>query len=382
MFPAHFTWSGSSITGATRSLIWQLKCVNAMGQTDNRATLQTLITTRQGKRGVYGFVGRDAELNAEKLYTGRSFPTYGLKASPLANYTYRVKSHTIGEHNKAVEAFRQWFGQEMQQGRKGNHSPAFKEVDRLAEKLLQGKRIVLTCFCPKHLPCHARDVLEPAIVDRALEKQQNNQQSESAFQTMKKQNKLIIYSDGASRANPGQAGAGVVIQDAEGRVLEKLYQYLGDNLTNNAAEYEAATLGLERAAALGADAVILRADSQLMIKQLCGEYRVKSEELKPLYHRISRLLNSFDQVTFEHIPRTRNAEADALANKAIDESLSLEDVDRQNLPIREIVINDRISLVAGKAAQQELEHSAQSRRSFSRQRQLTRQRQRSQRLEL
>lgn len=90
-----------------RSLIWQLKCVNAMGQTDNRATLQTLITTHQGKRGIYGFVGRDAELNAKKLYTGRSFPTYGLKASPLANHTYQVKAHTIGGHNKAVEAFRQ-----------------------------------------------------------------------------------------------------------------------------------------------------------------------------------------------------------------------------------------------------------------------------------
>lgn len=204
-----------------------------MGQTDNRAKLQTLITTRQGKRGVYEFIGRDTELNAEKIYIGRRFPTYGLKASPLANYAYRVKAHTAREHNRAVEAFRHWFDQEMEQGRQGKHSSAFKEVDRLAEKLLQGKRIVLTCFCPKHLPCHARDVLEPAIVDRALEKQQIDrvsvakqyQQSESEPSTIEKPNKLIIYSDGASRGNPGQAGAGVVIQNAQGRVLEKLYQY-------------------------------------------------------------------------------------------------------------------------------------------------------------
>jgi hypothetical protein len=99
--------------------------MDVMRQTDNRAKLQTLITTRQGKRGAYGFVGRDTELNAERIYTGRNFPTYGLKASLLANYVYRVKAHTLGEHNKAVEAFRQWFDQEMEQGRRGKQSPAF-----------------------------------------------------------------------------------------------------------------------------------------------------------------------------------------------------------------------------------------------------------------
>jgi hypothetical protein len=96
---------------------------------------------------------------------------------------------------------------------------------------LQGKRIVLTYFCPKHLPCHARDVLQPAIIDRALEKQQigrvsvakQYQQSEVEARTMEKPNELIIYSDGASRGNPGSAGVGVVIQDAQGRVLEKLH---------------------------------------------------------------------------------------------------------------------------------------------------------------
>ncbi|MCL1472048.1 SLOG family protein [Argonema antarcticum] len=145
-----------------------------------RADLESLITSRQGNQVVdkvtgkqYGFVGRDSIRQAEKIYVGREFSRLGLQGSPLGNYEYRVKNHSLEEHNRAVTAYKSWFDKELIKGRKGKKSVAYQEVDRIADKLLQGKPIVLTCFCPKNLPCHARDVLEEAIIDRALEKQEN-----------------------------------------------------------------------------------------------------------------------------------------------------------------------------------------------------------------
>jgi ribonuclease HI len=130
---------------------------------------------------------------------------------------------------------------------------------------------------------------------------------------------LTIYSDGASRNNPGEAGAGIFIM-RDGKPLEKIARYLGMT-TNNIAEYTAAIAGLERAVQLGASSVKLFADSELMVKQLNGLYKVKHEGLKPLHARAKELIGKIGRVEVHHIRREMNKEADALANKAIDEKI-------------------------------------------------------------
>lgn len=128
---------------------------------------------------------------------------------------------------------------------------------------------------------------------------------------------FILNSDGASRGNPGPAGAGFAIYKG-GRLVEAQAQYLGEQ-TNNQAEYNALILGLERALNLGATEVVARADSELMVRQLNGEYKVKNAALKGLYNRAIELIGRLDSFKAEHVPREGNTEADALANRAIDE---------------------------------------------------------------
>ncbi len=130
---------------------------------------------------------------------------------------------------------------------------------------------------------------------------------------------LIIYTDGASRNNPGEAGAGVVIL-RDGEPIEKIARYLGTT-TNNIAEYTAAIIGLEHAVRMGASHVTLIADSELMVKQLNGQYRVKNEGLKPLHAKARDLIARIGSVEVQYTPREKNREADALANKAIDEKI-------------------------------------------------------------
>jgi ribonuclease H / adenosylcobalamin/alpha-ribazole phosphatase len=128
---------------------------------------------------------------------------------------------------------------------------------------------------------------------------------------------VIINCDGAARGNPGPAGAGAVVVAPDGTVLAEVAEGLGET-TNNVAEYTAAIRGLEEAARLGALRVLLRSDSQLLINQLNGRYRVKTAHLVPLHRRIRDLVSSFERVTFEHVPRAQNAEADRLANVGVD----------------------------------------------------------------
>ncbi len=129
--------------------------------------------------------------------------------------------------------------------------------------------------------------------------------------------KLTIYTDGASRNNPGEAGAGVYIL-RDGKLVETIARYLGKT-TNNIAEYSAAIIGLDHAVKLGAVSVKLLADSELLVKQINGQYKVKNEGLKPLYAKIKDLIAKIGSVEVQYIPREQNKEADALANKAIDE---------------------------------------------------------------
>ena len=131
---------------------------------------------------------------------------------------------------------------------------------------------------------------------------------------------LTIYTDGASRNNPGEAGAGVYILK-DGEPYDRIARYLGTT-TNNVAEYRAAIIGLERALAAGARKVSLFADSELLVKQLNGQYKVKNEGLKPLHAKAKELIAQIGDVAVRYIPRERNKDADALANKAIDEKNS------------------------------------------------------------
>ena len=133
--------------------------------------------------------------------------------------------------------------------------------------------------------------------------------------------RVIINCDGAARGNPGPAGAGAIVVDESGVVLAEVAEGLGET-TNNVAEYTAVIRGLEEAKRLGAHEVLLRSDSQLLINQLTGRYRVKAPHLQPLHKRVRDLMRAFARVDLEHVPRERNAAADSLANLGVDRWLA------------------------------------------------------------
>ncbi|HDQ04947.1 MAG TPA: ribonuclease HI family protein [Deltaproteobacteria bacterium] len=129
--------------------------------------------------------------------------------------------------------------------------------------------------------------------------------------------KYILYSDGACRGNPGVGGAGAVITDAQGNVLWEGNEYLG-HCTNNIAEYKALILGLKGALQKGYKHLEVYLDSELLVRQINGAYKVKNEKLKNLMREIRSLIPSFELIKVTHVARCRNAQADKLANLAID----------------------------------------------------------------
>jgi ribonuclease HI len=129
--------------------------------------------------------------------------------------------------------------------------------------------------------------------------------------------KVIVHTDGASRGNPGPAAVGIVITDENGTVLVELSEYIGET-TNNVAEYRALLRGLQEAVRLNAKEVLIYGDSQLMIKQMNGEYRVRHPNLVPLYNDARNMVRSLGQVSFTYVPRSKNTRADELANQALD----------------------------------------------------------------
>ena len=131
--------------------------------------------------------------------------------------------------------------------------------------------------------------------------------------------RLIINVDGASRGNPGPAAIGVTLKDALLRPLANISQSVG-RTTNNQAEYRAMIAGLKKAIELGAQDVQVKSDSELLVRQICGSYRVKNKELKPLYEEVKRLASSFKHCEVIYIPRELNYEADRLANSALDKT--------------------------------------------------------------
>lgn len=130
---------------------------------------------------------------------------------------------------------------------------------------------------------------------------------------------LHLFSDGGSRGNPGQAAIAAILEDpSTGTVLKELFERIGVE-TNNIAEYRALLEGLKMALPFRPNRLICHLDSELVVKQLNGEYRVKMATLQPLVDEIKELTNEFPDVVFQHIPRSDNYRADALVNKALDE---------------------------------------------------------------
>jgi ribonuclease HI len=131
-------------------------------------------------------------------------------------------------------------------------------------------------------------------------------------------NRLLIHTDGAARGNPGPAGAGALLTDAEtGETVAEIARFLGER-TNNFAEWTAVELALREARERGARIVDLRTDSELVARQIAGRYRVRHPDLKPIHARVMALLAELDGYTVGHVPRERNAAADRLSNVAID----------------------------------------------------------------
>ncbi len=125
--------------------------------------------------------------------------------------------------------------------------------------------------------------------------------------------------DGASRGNPGEAGCGAVIYDEQGEILKELTSYLGSS-TNNVAEYQGLLMGLEGVIKLGGKKLQIRSDSELLVRQLNGVYRVKDEKLKVLYRKALDLLGRLEAYRIIHVRREYNKLADRLANLAIDKA--------------------------------------------------------------
>ncbi len=135
--------------------------------------------------------------------------------------------------------------------------------------------------------------------------------------------KLKIYTDGGARGNPGPAACGVIIQNEKGEIVSELSRYIGE-ATNNQAEYSALILALEEAGSIflkensSKKHVECYLDSELVVKQLKREYRIKNEGLKPFYVKVIKLISSFDSIKFNYIPREKNKLADKLVNRELD----------------------------------------------------------------
>jgi ribonuclease HI len=155
--------------------------------------------------------------------------------------------------------------------------------------------------------------------ERAAEAERERTAAAAAEQA-ERAKRTRLYTDGAARGNPGPAGAGAVIISPDGHIVAKIGKFLGDS-TNNVAEYMGLILGLKRAKAMGIKELDVYSDSELLVKQLAGDYAVKADHLRPLHDEARSLLGAFSEIQVRHIPREENAQADAMSNRAIDERL-------------------------------------------------------------
>jgi len=129
--------------------------------------------------------------------------------------------------------------------------------------------------------------------------------------------KVIINVDGAARGNPGPAAIGATLKDEAGNTVGRISRPIGVT-TNNQAEYQAIIAALEKSISSGARQVILKSDSELVVKQINGQYKIKNTILRPLYQKVVQLIGALESFSIVYVPREQNTEADALANKALD----------------------------------------------------------------
>ncbi|MHA1110371.1 MAG: ribonuclease HI family protein [Promethearchaeota archaeon] len=134
---------------------------------------------------------------------------------------------------------------------------------------------------------------------------------------------LKLFTDGCARGNPGPAGAGYVITDMSGSEIDSGFKFLGKSETNNQAEYGALIVGLSKCRNHSKGIIHVYSDSELMVKQLNGAYRINKPHLKKLADNVRLLMEGFQKVTFHHIKRDKNSRADELANQAVDQALKM-----------------------------------------------------------
>jgi ribonuclease HI len=172
---------------------------------------------------------------------------------------------------------------------------------------------------------------EPEREKKKKKKEAKSQSKENSSKTKKKKRLKVrqtstrvgeyhlMQFDGGARGNPGIAGAGVVLMSPDGQVLHKKSLFLGDDRTNNQAEYEALLLGLQMGLDLGYKKLEVEGDSLLVIQQVAGDWQVRSEKLALLLKKVVAVLDQMEDVVIRHIPRDQNKIADELANTAMDE---------------------------------------------------------------
>ena len=134
---------------------------------------------------------------------------------------------------------------------------------------------------------------------------------------------LKLFTDGCARGNPGPAGAGYVITDMSGSEIDSGFKFLGKSETNNQAEYGALIVGLSKCLNQSKGIVHVYSDSELMVKQLTGAYRITKPHLRKMAENVRKLMEGFQKVTFHHIKRDKNKIADELANRAVDQALKM-----------------------------------------------------------
>ena len=141
--------------------------------------------------------------------------------------------------------------------------------------------------------------------------------------------KAVLHTDGGARGNPGPAGIGVVLRDPNGEVIGEIAEGIGE-ATNNVAEYSALIAGLEMALAKGVTEIEVYMDSELVISQLKGEWKIKNDRLRSLAVKARALLNRFEQKSLQHVRRELNSDADKLANQGMDAAMLDRDADRES----------------------------------------------------
>ncbi len=192
------------------------------------------------------------------------------------------------------------------------------KTDKILQALATMPDQILEHYLPDFPPAVVRQTLLDACKTKPAAVAKPRKKPPTATASSTGMTHLVMYTDGASRGNPGQAGAGAVILDDEGQELLTVAEYLG-TCTNNVAEYQALILGLTEAVALGGKNISIFLDSQLIVRQVQGIYKVKNQTLQPLFAQVKKLLAQFDSYKIAHIARELNKRADELANRGIDD---------------------------------------------------------------